>query len=187
MQCWELQQKPWLEWGPASPPALAFGSALVFKYSPTGDNDSHSHIHHKTLEIVIYHHLYQWNLENWETGDVCGAAEQKFTAEFCICTKSCKNSPRLHAGVAGLLLTPGIAVCTSSVNFLIQYCAVQMCPVAKIPKISGLADGGGWPWHCLISCSIPGAGFSLAIPISVVFLVFDALWVTEEDFLQGSW
>lgn len=68
---------------------------------------------------------------------------------------------------------------------------MQTCPVAEILKTSGLVgsggpSSGGRPWHCLISCSIPGAGFSLAIPIPAVSLVFDALWVTEEDFLQGS-
>lgn len=61
-----------------------------------------------------------------------------------------------------------------------------MSPVSEILEISAPGDSGGWSRCCLTSCSIPGAGFSLAIPILVVFLVFDALWVKEEDFLQGS-
>lgn len=57
-----------------------------------------------------------------------------------------------------------------------------MSPVSEILEISAPADSGGWSQRCLTSFSIPGA----AIPILVVFLVFDALWVKEEDFLQGS-
>lgn len=46
---------------------LSIGIQVV----PTVYHDFHSRNHHKPQEIIIYLHLYQWNLVHRESGDGC--------------------------------------------------------------------------------------------------------------------
>lgn len=75
--------------------------------------------------------------------------------------------------------------------FIRLRCTVQTCPVAEILNTSSPIDSdvpsySGWPWHSLISCSIPEAGFQLLSQhwLSFLSLMSCAPWVVE-DFLQG--
>lgn len=153
MERWDKEQKRSLGWGPASPSALVFGSAQVFKHSPLG-----------MMVSILTTTIKPWKL-SFVTIYTKGAQRGWrwlwcSTAEICICTKCWKNTPISHAGVAGLLV-PRTAVCTSSVIFLNSKLCGADVSHGQDPQDLGSCWSWCWPWPGLVSWSVPELGSPL--------------------------
>lgn len=85
---------------------------------PTVYRGSCSHNHNKSQEIIIYLHLYLWNLVRRETRDGCSVCSPADIPALALNAgvHNWKNSPRPHTSVARLLWIPKLALMYLSVN-----------------------------------------------------------------------